>query len=120
MFRSEIGSDDVIPVPNVNSKILSKVIEYCSFHAVADKKDEHGKPGKLDDEIKAFDTDFTKVDQGVLFELILVRRGWGQMAVPVLQLKGVGWKCSSTKRSRGVSWHAPSVPLMHGTECSGI
>ncbi|KAL4431767.1 hypothetical protein ABPG77_002983 [Micractinium sp. CCAP 211/92] len=67
----EIGSDETIPVPNVNSKILSKVIEYCSFHVVAEKKDEHGKAAKSEDEIKAFDTEFTKVDQGVLFELIL-------------------------------------------------
>ncbi|KAL4440435.1 hypothetical protein ABPG75_003436 [Micractinium tetrahymenae] len=67
----EIGSDDTIPVPNVNSKILSKVIEYCSYHAMAEKKDEHGKPAKCEDEIKSFDNEFTKVDQGVLFELIL-------------------------------------------------
>jgi S-phase kinase-associated protein 1 len=59
-------------VPNVNSKILSKVIEYCSFHVAAEKKDEHGKAAKSEDEVKAFDAEFTKVDQGVLFELILV------------------------------------------------
>jgi hypothetical protein len=59
-------------VPNVNSKILSKVIEYCSFHVAAEKKDEHGKAAKSEDEVKAFDAEFTKVDQGVLFELIQV------------------------------------------------
>ena len=36
-------------------------------------QDEHGKPAKSEEEVKAFDADFTKVDQGVLFELILVR-----------------------------------------------
>lgn len=35
---TEIGSDEVIPVPNVNSKILAKVIEYCTFHVAAEKK----------------------------------------------------------------------------------
>jgi S-phase kinase-associated protein 1 len=39
-------------VPNVNSKILAKVIEYCQFHVAAEKKDEHGKPAKSEDEIK--------------------------------------------------------------------
>ena len=36
--NAEIGSDEVIPVPNVNSKILAKVIEYCTFHVAAEKK----------------------------------------------------------------------------------
>lgn len=62
-------------MPNVNSKILSKVIEYCSYHVAAEKKDEHGKAAKTEDEVKAFDAEFTKVDQGVLFELILVSCG---------------------------------------------
>jgi hypothetical protein len=88
---AEIGSDDVIPVPNVNSKILSKVIEYCSFHVAAEKKDEYGKPAKLDDEIKAFDTEFTKVDQGVLFELILVRAGEG-MGLGRSRARSHGWQ----------------------------
>ena len=39
-------------MPNVNSKILSKVIEYCSFHVAAEKQDEHGKPAKSEDEVK--------------------------------------------------------------------
>jgi S-phase kinase-associated protein 1 len=43
---------------------LAKVIEYCKFHT-----ETH-----TDDEKKNFDTDFVKVDQATLFELILVRR----------------------------------------------
>ena len=31
------------------------------------------KPGRTAEEVKAFDSEFVKVDQGTLFELILVR-----------------------------------------------
>lgn len=32
-------------MPNVNSKILAKVIEYCQFHVAAEKKVGLGWPG---------------------------------------------------------------------------
>jgi S-phase kinase-associated protein 1 len=48
------------------------VLEYCKYHTDAKKA---GAEAKAED-TKAFDTDFVKVDQGTLFELILVRRGW--------------------------------------------
>lgn len=66
-----------IPLPNVTSKILSKVIEYCKKHvdaAAASSKsadDTSSKPA--DDELKTWDADFVKVDQATLFDLILVR-----------------------------------------------
>lgn len=62
---AEVGADEVIPIPNVNGKILAKVIEFCDYHVKA------GGEGKSDDEVKAWDAEFTKVDQGTLFELIL-------------------------------------------------
>ncbi|PSS25976.1 SKP1-like protein [Actinidia chinensis var. chinensis] len=55
-------ADTCIPLPNVTSKILAKVIEYCKRH-VDTKADE--------DELKTFDTEFVKVDQAMLFDLIL-------------------------------------------------
>lgn len=58
-----------IPVPNVTSKILSKVIEYCKKHVDTPKTDDK----TAEDDLKAFDTEFVKVDQGTLFDLILVR-----------------------------------------------
>nr|XP_043638989.1 SKP1-like protein 1B [Erigeron canadensis] len=60
-------ADTAIPLPNVTSKILSKVIEYCKKH-VEHKADED-KPA--DDDLKTFDADFVKVEQGTLFDLIL-------------------------------------------------
>ena len=66
-----------MPLPNVTSKILAKVIEYAKFHvdkpaaAAGEAATEAAKePG---DEAKAWNAEFVKVDQGTLFELILVR-----------------------------------------------
>nr|GFA52904.1 SKP1-like protein 1B [Tanacetum cinerariifolium] len=59
-------ANTTIPLPNVNSKILSKVIEYCKKHVVNDDDNKVS-----DDDLKTFDSDFVKVDQGTLFDLIL-------------------------------------------------
>ena len=71
-FLADTGLDAPIPLPNVSSKILAKVIEYCKYHVDAEIKAED-KPSKTEEEIKTWDTDFVKVDQSTLFELILVR-----------------------------------------------
>lgn len=65
-------AENGIPLPNVNSKILSKVIEYCKKHvdaaaAVSSKADDKA----ADDDLKNWDTEFVKVDQPTLFDLIL-------------------------------------------------
>ncbi|XP_020217395.1 SKP1-like protein 1A [Cajanus cajan] len=60
-------ADSGIPLPNVTSKILAKVIEYCKKHVDAANPDD--KPSEED--LKAWDTDFVKVDQATLFDLIL-------------------------------------------------
>ncbi|KAK1421845.1 hypothetical protein QVD17_24515 [Tagetes erecta] len=54
-------ADNSISLPNVTSKILSKVIEYCKKHVEASNGDD----------LKSFDDDFVKVDQGTLFDLIM-------------------------------------------------
>jgi len=61
-------ADSGIPLPNVTSKILAKVIEYCKKHVDAANPDD--KPSEED--LKAWDADFVKVDQATLFDLILV------------------------------------------------
>lgn len=65
---------DQVPIHNVRGTILSKVIEYCRFHVEAEKKDENEKAAKSEDDIKQWDTEYMKIDQNVLYELILVRR----------------------------------------------
>ncbi|KAH9549024.1 hypothetical protein CY35_11G118800 [Sphagnum magellanicum] len=66
----DTGMDHPIPLPNVSSKILAKVIEYCKYH-VDNQKAGDDKPATSEDEIKAWDLDFVKVDQATLFDLIL-------------------------------------------------
>ncbi|KAF7126543.1 hypothetical protein RHSIM_Rhsim11G0192400 [Rhododendron simsii] len=61
-------ADTSIPLPNVTSKILAKVIEYCKRHVESAAKSEDKA---VDDELKLFDSDFVNVDQAVLFDLIL-------------------------------------------------
>merc|ERR1711871_171155 len=58
--------DEAVPLPNVESSILRKVIEYCTFHAAAQK--EGAKP---DEEKDSWDAKFVTVDDEVLFNLIL-------------------------------------------------
>ncbi|KAL9245631.1 hypothetical protein vseg_019256 [Gypsophila vaccaria] len=67
-------ADNVIPLPNVTSKILAKVIEYCKKHveASSNKTSSDAPPAAAaDDELKSWDADFVKVDQATLFDLIL-------------------------------------------------
>jgi len=66
----DTGTEEMIPLPNVPGKILSKVIEYCKFHVEAAKTVDN-KPSKTEDEVKQWDTEFVKVDQATLFDLIL-------------------------------------------------
>ncbi|XP_044970851.1 SKP1-like protein 1 isoform X4 [Hordeum vulgare subsp. vulgare] len=57
----DVCADNAIPFPNVNSKILSKVIEYCKQHVQARPKPD----------MKSWDVEFIKVDQATLYDLIL-------------------------------------------------
>ncbi|KAF4375057.1 hypothetical protein CsatB_024274 [Cannabis sativa] len=60
-------ADNGIPLPNVTSKILAKVIEYCRKHVDSPNPDER----VADDDLKSWDAEFVKVDQATLFDLIL-------------------------------------------------
>jgi hypothetical protein len=64
---ADTESDTAIPLPNVESPILSKVIEYCTWHvkAESDRTPEDAK--------NEWNQKFVDVDQGTLFHLILVR-----------------------------------------------
>ncbi|MBO8584316.1 hypothetical protein INO15_14425, partial [Staphylococcus aureus] len=71
-------ADNGIPLPNVTSKILSKVIEYCKKHVEAQKAAGEDKKAAgedktktVEEELKTWDADFVKVDQATLFDLIL-------------------------------------------------
>ena len=64
--------DEPIPLLNVNAAILRKVIEWATHHKddPPPKEDEENREKRTDD-IEPFDREFLKVDQGILFELIL-------------------------------------------------
>uniref|UniRef100_R7W987 SKP1-like protein n=1 Tax=Aegilops tauschii TaxID=37682 RepID=R7W987_AEGTA len=73
-------ADNGIPLPNVDSKILAKVIEYCKKHvqaspnpadsSAADANSSTSTAAAAED-LKSFDAEFVKVDQATLFDLIL-------------------------------------------------
>ena len=67
------NDDDIIPLPNVNSGILKRVIQWATNHKddPPPPEDDENREKNLND-ISTWDQDFLKVDQGTLFELILV------------------------------------------------
>ncbi|CBQ69042.1 probable negative regulator sulfur controller-3 [Sporisorium reilianum SRZ2] len=70
----DIGdTDQPIPLPNVSSNVLKKVLEYCSHHrsdppAPADDAEESRRRTT---DISDWDAKFIQVDQEMLFEIIL-------------------------------------------------
>ncbi len=56
-------ADNAIPLPNVTSKILAKVIEYCKKHVESSSSEDRTN----EDDLKNWDANFVKVDQGTLF-----------------------------------------------------
>ncbi|RVX16572.1 SKP1-like protein 1A [Vitis vinifera] len=60
-------SDGAIPLPNVTSGILAMVIEYCKMHVESSKSEDRS----ADDNLKAWDAEFVKVDVATLFHLIM-------------------------------------------------
>jgi len=70
--EDEESETEIIPLPNVNAAILKKIIQWCSYHKEDPPMlDEDDNKEKRTDDIGSWDSDFLKVDQGTLFELIL-------------------------------------------------
>ncbi|CAN6220500.1 unnamed protein product [Urochloa humidicola] len=70
-----------IPLPNVDARTLSVVLEYCNKHAPAPAADgdgdgdpapapESSSAEAADEDLKWFDTEFMNIDQGTLFSLV--------------------------------------------------
>ena len=64
-------NDEAVPLPNVSTNILKKVIEWSTYHKDDPEPKEDDTNEKRSDDISSWDSDFLKVDQGTLFELIL-------------------------------------------------
>ncbi|CAJ2655966.1 unnamed protein product [Trifolium pratense] len=73
MIEDNCADVNGIPLLNVSSKILTKVIEYCSKHVEAVSVGEE-TPCSNEDDLKAWDADFIKVDNSTLFDLILAAK----------------------------------------------
>ncbi|KAJ4817748.1 SKP1/ASK1-like protein [Rhynchospora pubera] len=66
-------ADGTIPLPNVNSRILTKVLEYCNKH-VPNEQPADGSTASdtAKDNIEKWDKEFVQiVDDNTLFDLIL-------------------------------------------------
>ncbi|KAF8643864.1 hypothetical protein AX16_008880 [Volvariella volvacea WC 439] len=69
-------SDQPIPLPNVSSAVLKKVLEYCEHHRgeplpAPDADQSQDETRKRTTDISEWDQKFISVDQEMLFEIIL-------------------------------------------------
>ena len=62
--------DEPIPLANVTSDVMKKVIEWAEHHK-DDPNQEENEGERRTDNISAWDANFMKVDQGMMFSLIL-------------------------------------------------
>ena len=78
----EENDKEIVRLPNINSAILRKVIQWATYH-VDDPPapDDDDNKEKRTGDISSWDADFLKVDQETLFELIL--------AATYLDIKGL-------------------------------
>ena len=58
----DVGTENPIPLCNVSSNTLSRVIEYCKYHV---------DNAKVTEAVNAWDAEFVKLEHSALFELIL-------------------------------------------------
>ena len=65
------SDDEPIPIANVTSNILKKIIEWCRHHKDENPLTEESESDVKTDDIPTWDVEFLKVDQGTLFELIM-------------------------------------------------
>merc|ERR1719422_1678760 len=68
------GTDEEIPLPNVKTAILSKVIDYCKYHK-DNPAEEIQKPLKstnlIECGVSEWDAEYVNIEQEILFELIV-------------------------------------------------
>lgn len=64
----DVGTDVIVPVPNVTSATLAKVIEYCKYHL-------ENPSTEVTTRISPWDAQFCNVDNTMLFSLILAAHG---------------------------------------------
>ncbi len=72
-------TDDAIPLPNVSEAILEKVLDYLRHHKddppYMENNDSNGRI--TTETISEWDAEFCRVDQGTLFDIIMVNLSFG-------------------------------------------
>ncbi|EDO18650.1 hypothetical protein Kpol_1055p6 [Vanderwaltozyma polyspora DSM 70294] len=61
----------VMPVPNIRSSVLQKVIEWAEHHKDSNFPDEEDDDSRKSAPVDSWDREFLKVDQEMLYEIIL-------------------------------------------------
>lgn len=61
----------VMPVPNVRSSVLQKIIEWAEHHKDSNFPDEDDDDSRKSAPVDSWDREFLKVDQEMLYEIIL-------------------------------------------------
>lgn len=66
-------SADEIPLPNVKSTVLQKIVQFMEYHInnIPKEIEKPLKSSNLSEIVSQFDAEFVEVDQEMLFELIL-------------------------------------------------
>lgn len=85
-----------IPLPNVDGKILAKVIHYCTKHVEMEKTTLADVNGKLAaPDVKGWDAEFMKgADMDTLYDLLLVSSSDPGVCVDVLSCLRCSIQCS--------------------------
>ena len=72
MGMDDAREEEVVPLPNVNAAILKMVIQWAQYHQDDPPPPEHDEnQEKRTDDISSWDSDFLKVDQDILLDLML-------------------------------------------------
>ncbi|CAR27953.1 hypothetical protein ZYGR_0AK04460 [Zygosaccharomyces rouxii] len=67
---SDEDEDVVMPIPNVRSSVLQKVIEWAEHHRDSTFPDEDDDDSRKSAPMDSWDREFLKVDQEMLYEII--------------------------------------------------
>ncbi|CAN3375471.1 hypothetical protein DIURU_002335 [Diutina rugosa] len=66
-----LSEDFEIPTPNVRANVLSKVLEWCEHHKNTPFPDDDDEDARKSAPVDEWDKNFLKVDQEMLYEIIL-------------------------------------------------
>lgn len=66
-----LSEDFEIPTPNVRSTVLAKVLEWCEYHKNTVFPDDDDDDARKSAPVGEWDKSFLKVDQEMLYEIIL-------------------------------------------------